>query len=214
MKFLKTMLVSFVCIGGYIQQSYANTNNEAKLLQVAEALKRGEYSKAFKILKPLADNGDPLASYGLAGMYETGAGIPQNDVKAREYYTKAANGGLPEAQLVVGKMFALNDGNYSAAAKWYQKAADQDDADAQYHLGALYLIGLGVAQDNKQAFKWYKEAAIQNHPQAQHQVGAAYIAGIGVQEDSKKGIYWMNKACANQVKKACETLDLIRNGSK
>ena len=34
-----------------------------------------------------------------------------------------------------------------------QKAAD-GDADAQYTLGAMYLLGLGVDQDEKEADKW------------------------------------------------------------
>jgi TPR repeat protein len=44
--------------------------------------------------------------------------------------------------------------DYSEAAIWYHKAADQGNADAQYKLSALYEIGQGVTQDFVQAVKW------------------------------------------------------------
>ena len=45
------------------------------------------------------------------------------------------------------------------AAKWYQKAADQGDADAQYNLGVMYDNGDGVEQDNVTAYAWWNIAA-------------------------------------------------------
>ena len=41
--------------------------------------------------------------------------------------------------------------DYSDAARWYRKAADQGNADAQYTLGIMYADGQGVAQDLIQA---------------------------------------------------------------
>jgi TPR repeat protein len=37
--------------------------------------------------------------------------------------------------------------NYVEAIKWYRLAADQDYADAQHNLGAMYDNGYGVPQD-------------------------------------------------------------------
>ena len=37
--------------------------------------------------------------------------------------------------------------DYAEAKKWFQKAADQGDADSQYNLGSLYYDGHGVTQD-------------------------------------------------------------------
>ncbi|WP_288264747.1 tetratricopeptide repeat protein [uncultured Dialister sp.] len=51
--------------------------------------------------------------------------------------------------------------SYEKAAKWYQKAADQGDAVAQYNLGTMYKNGLGVEQSYKKAAKWYRKAADQ-----------------------------------------------------
>ena len=49
------------------------------------------------------------------------------------------------------------------AVKWYHKAAEQGDADAQNNLGVMYRNGKGVPQDDAEAVKWYRKAAEQGH---------------------------------------------------
>jgi TPR repeat protein len=41
--------------------------------------------------------------------------------------------------------------DYKQAVYWYQKAADQGYAGAQYNLGFMYVNGKGVLKDDKQA---------------------------------------------------------------
>lgn len=47
------------------------------------------------------------------------------------------------------------------AAIWFRKAAEQDDAGAQYNLGAMYFNGQGILQDDVQAHMWLNLAASQ-----------------------------------------------------
>ena len=49
------------------------------------------------------------------------------------------------------------------AVKWYRKAAEQNDAWAQFNLGYCYANGQGVAKDKVEAVKWYRKAAEQNY---------------------------------------------------
>lgn len=51
--------------------------------------------------------------------------------------------------------------SYGEAAAWYQDAAEQGNASAQYHLAMLYLNGSGVPKDEKQAVYWLNLAAVQ-----------------------------------------------------
>jgi hypothetical protein len=44
--------------------------------------------------------------------------------------------------------------NYTEAAMWYRRAAEQGDGRAQYSLGLLYDRGFGVPQDIVEASKW------------------------------------------------------------
>jgi hypothetical protein len=87
--------------------------------------------------------------------------------------------------------------DYKQAAKWYQKAADQGDADAQYNLGVMYDKGRGVLKDYKQAVKWYQKAADQGLADAQYNLGVMYTNGEGVPKDLSKAKYWIKKAYEN-----------------
>jgi TPR repeat protein len=44
------------------------------------------------------------------------------------------------------------------AAKWFQRAANQDMVFAQLNLALPYAAGNGVPQDNVEAFKWLELA--------------------------------------------------------
>jgi TPR repeat protein len=58
----------------------------------------------------------------------------------------------------------------SNAAKWYRKAAEQGDADAQFNLGDMSNTGEGVTKDRSEARKWYRKAANQGQADAQRQI--------------------------------------------
>ena len=57
--------------------------------------------------------------------------------------------------------------NYNKAFMWYEKAAKQGVAMAQFNLGDVYYKGRGVKQNYKKAFEWYEKAAKQGHVDAQ-----------------------------------------------
>lgn len=46
--------------------------------------------------------------------------------------------------------------------KWVRKAAEQGDAEAQFHLGVMHACGQGVPQDYVQAYTWFNAAAQSN----------------------------------------------------
>ena len=52
--------------------------------------------------------------------------------------------------------------DYAEAVRWYKKAADQGDADAQYDLGVAYYNGEGVPQDYAEAYFWENLAVALN----------------------------------------------------
>ena len=62
---------------------------------------------------------------------------------------------------------AYQEGDYATAASSWLRAAEREDAWAQYNLGILYTEGLGVARDYEQAAYWYRKAAEQGHAEAQ-----------------------------------------------
>ena len=123
-----------------------------------EAFRNGDYAKALKLWKPLAESGDAIAQYNLGVMYDNGEGVLQDDKEAVKWYRKAAEQGLAQAQFNLGLMYRNCYGllqDYKEAVKWYRKAAQQGDSDAQFNLGNMYANGYGVLQDDKRAHMWW-----------------------------------------------------------
>ena len=56
--------------------------------------------------------------------------------------------------------------DYQEAARWYRKAAEQGNANAQYNLGIMYYNGRGVPEDDSEAVRWFKKAAAQGYANA------------------------------------------------
>ena len=48
--------------------------------------------------------------------------------------------------------------NETEAVKWFQRAAEQGYAQAQYNLGFCYEYGTGVVKNLPEAGKWYQKA--------------------------------------------------------
>ena len=49
--------------------------------------------------------------------------------------------------------------DFTQAAAWYRKLADQGQFSGQFNLGDMYEEGAGVPQDYVEAYKWHSLAA-------------------------------------------------------
>ena len=78
--------------------------------------------------------------------------------------------------------------------KWFQKAAEQGNADAQRLLGLCYYTGDGVEKDLSEAVKWTRKAAEQGNAKAQGDLGFCYYTGNGVEKDLSEAVKWFQKA--------------------
>ena len=84
--------------------------------------------------------------------------------------------------------------DYTEALKWFHKAAEQGDVNAQYNLGQMYDKGLGIPQDYTEAIKWYRKVAEQGDADAQHTLGIMYRFGRGVARDYVQAYAWIYTA--------------------
>ena len=86
-----------------------------------------------------------------------------------------AETGDAKSQFVFGAAYSLGKfglaTNHVEAVKWFRKAAEQNDAEAQVNLGICYFNGQGVANDDVEAVKWYCKAAEQNNAAGATQYG-------------------------------------------
>ena len=98
----------------------------------------------------------------------------------------------------IGKDYYLgNNGksqDYAEAVKWYRKAAEQGNTNAQNNLGVCYETGQGVTKNLKEAIRWYMKAAEQGNMNAQNNLGLCYKSGQGVTKDLKEAVKWFCKA--------------------
>jgi len=92
------------------------------------AYKAGNYQKAFKFFKPLAEQGLAEAQYNLGLMYDDGQGVPQDDTEAVKWYRKAAGQGHAKAQNNLGVMYGKGKGvpqDYVQSHKWSNLSASR-----------------------------------------------------------------------------------------
>jgi TPR repeat protein len=83
---------------------------------------------------------------------------------------------------------AYQQKDYATAFKEFTALAGQGNADAQFILGRMYLMGEGVLKDPDQAIKWFKTSAAQGNADAQFFLGSYYLLP---QRDIAEGVKWL-----------------------
>lgn len=92
---------------------------------------------------------------------------------------------------------AYQQQDYQAALNAWNRAAQQDDPDAEYNLGQLYRLGQGVELSYPSAQSYYLKAAQKNHPLAQLNLGTLYYSGKLGADQEENAFYWLHKAAEN-----------------
>ncbi len=156
---------------------------EADLKAGINAYYGGSYYDAYRLLKPLAEEGNARAQFRIGMMYSLGRGAPKNPSQAEDWIRKA----LPAIQ----------------------KAAAAGEPWAQADLGSLYEDGLVVTKSEAEAARWYQRAAEQGYAGAQTNLGVMYANGTGVRRDRQEAVKWLRKAAAQGDRVAKENLDIL-----
>lgn len=159
--------------------------------------------KALYWTKKAAELKDPMGLHNLGVHYRDGDHVPKDFMKARECFLESSNLGLSRSSNDLGVMYYLGQGvekNYEIAAKWYQKAIEQDNP---YHLAFknlayLYKQGLGVEKNILESFRLLDEGgkigsqtciyllSLELFETYVH--GISYYYGLGGHEDKDKGL--------------------------
>ena len=107
--------------------------------------------------------------------------------------TAKAEAGDVEAQHQLAALYKHQQ-NYNEAAVWYEKAAQQGNADSQYNLAIVYDYGYGRHRSSKDAAFWYRKAAEQGVEAAQFALAMCLEYGKGVKRDESAAANWYEKA--------------------
>lgn len=180
----------------------------------AQALRSGQTAKGIDALGYAAAQGHAAAQWKLGRIYADGDGVKRDDAKAFSYFSKIANShaddypGTAQSRFVANAFVALGgyylEGIPAAGVKrdpvrardMYSYAASYfGDADAQYHLGKLYLDGVGGPKDARNAGRWLTLAAQKGQFEAQAMLGQLLFHGEdGVPRQAARGLMWLTLA--------------------
>jgi hypothetical protein len=169
------------------------------------------YARAFLLLAPLAERGEPEAEFVLGQMHRKGRGLVKSTAEALPLLSKAAEAGHAGAQNALGQLYEAGEGvdqNFDTALHWFQRAAESGDARAQLNLG-LHYIRVEDHRDFGEAAKWLRRAAEQGEPEAQYFLARLLLEGRGVGADADEAKAWFEKAAARQHVQAQRFLRLL-----
>ena len=192
---LRIPLMSFVLLVAMAGIAITGPLEDAQI-----AAERRDYAAALRIIRPLAERGDPVAQRRLGSLYVNGYGVPKDYAEAVKWYRRAALQNDTEAQRRLGFMYETGRGiaeDPLEAAKWLRRAADQGDPDAQFELAGMYHRGRGVQKDTNVSASWYLRSAQQGFAIAQWTIGEMYEDGEGVPQDYVLAYMWTNLAASH-----------------
>ena len=105
-----------------ISISMAVTAYSGQFEDADAAYERGDYATAYRLFKPMAQQGHAESQYNLGGMYAEGRGVPQDYGEATKWFRKAAEQGNAMAQYNLGGMYFRGQGvprDFVLAHMWF-----------------------------------------------------------------------------------------------
>lgn len=156
---------------------------------------RVNYAEAFSFFLAAASRGHVSAQNFIGLMYDKGEGVAADVSTATEWFTKAANQGLPVAQYNLGMKLkqTLKDED---AIFWLRKASEQNYLAAMYAVGEMcfHSAQMGMTQKFIEAEKMFRLAAEQGHAEAQNCLANMHESGEGVEANQNEAVKWHRKA--------------------
>lgn len=90
--------------------------------------------------------------------------------------------------------FSTANTGENPSIRFIRIAAENGNAEAQYHLAVAYDSGDGINKDPQQALFWYQKAADQEHVDAMFNLAVSYDKGEGTETNKELALFWYNKA--------------------
>jgi TPR repeat protein len=153
------------------------------------------------LLLKAAESGHLQAQSLYSGNCLRGVGVPQNIPEAIRWLRKSAEGGWPEAELVLGGYYVTGTNGLpqdeKEGLKWQQRAAAHGNPQAQFIIGMRLLQGNGLGKDPAQAIRMLREAAEHGDSLAQGSLGYAIEIGEAGKIDLVEACMW-DQLSANQ----------------
>ena len=197
-------VVALIVLGGAAYWLLPRTLTVAELEQrnadALTAVKDHQYAKALDLALPRAKDGDQVAQYIVATIYDRGGfGLTKNTATAIQWYEQSAKQNYAKAQYGLGSLLESRgtQPDFAPAYHWLDLAAKQGNRDAITLLGYMTEKGEGTAKDLKAAAELYLKAAKLGDPAAQFNIALCYQYGRGVKADEREAFRWSQQAAKN-----------------
>jgi uncharacterized protein len=144
--------------------------------------------------------------------FNCGLGTPKDVEKAFDYFLKAAEQGLPDAQAAVaGFLMEATVGVKEPARglEFLKLAVAQNSPEAIAKLAVLYARGIHVEQDWAKAGELFTRAAELGAPDAQYNLANLYFNGQVIEQSFEQFVFWLKKAARQKHKPALAQLQTI-----
>ena len=169
----------------------AKQNNAIGMTNLADLyIQENKLKKAKSLLFKAAEKECGYAQYLLAINFFYFNSKHQKE--ALYWLEKSASNDDPYALYQLGLYYSeAND--LAKAIKYYQRAAELNNADALLELSYIYGEGIGVEQDDDKALFYLKKAAESGNQEVLDELAAMALSGQG-NMDAKEAEYWIKKA--------------------
>lgn len=157
--------------------------------------------KAVEYMTQAAEQDYGYAQFKMGDYYFFGYGSCMEDnKKAVEWYEKAVANEIPMAMIRMGEYYLYDYDRLNESEKafsYFKKAADEYEWYSE-GLGICYEMGIGVEDNETEAFKYYTLAADSGNVTSMYRVGLCYYNGVGVKENYAEAYRWFTDAAGNE----------------
>jgi tetratricopeptide (TPR) repeat protein len=121
---------------------------------------------------------------------------------AMGYYRKWHRLDPEDADCCMGlaRNYAMGRGvrqDFEIALRYYQKAANQGEAEALHMVGVCYYEGMGARRNYKRALDFFQRAYAMGHCRSAYFLGLIHLRGLAGRPDKEKGMQYL-QACAEE----------------
>ncbi len=191
-----------------------------------------DFTKAAYWFEKAVDKKHYRSGCWLGSLYYSGKGVEKNQEKAMSLWaeqhaikipnlTRLADNGDMKSQLALGQIYFKSLCNYAVpdliaherlseeSIKWYSKAAEKNDADAQYALYKLYSDNIHDKNKVATSLDWLIKAAENGNHAAEYDLGRMYYDGEHIKQNRDEAIKWYKRAAISGSTEAQITLGAV-----
>lgn len=180
----------------------ADQSDVKAMIKLADYYRQvGQMDKAFKYVHKSTLYNSPEGERKLGYYYEKGIGCEKNQIKAREFYERAALHGDIKAKYNIG-IYYYRHGQFPQAFNYVKESAEESYGKALLLLAYFYEHEIGCKQDYSLTKECYLKAGDLGEKGFYHRLGTFAYYGYGEEKNLEEAFNFFYTG-ANEEEKEC-----------